>query len=57
VWRAYVTPADIMQWHAASDDWHTTASTVDLRPGGRFSSRMEAEDGAAGFDFRGNTRR
>lgn len=53
VWRAYTTPADIMQWNAASDDWHTTAATVDLRPGGRFSSRMEAKDGSFGFDFEG----
>jgi uncharacterized protein YndB with AHSA1/START domain len=53
VWSAYVTPADIVQWNAASDDWHTTASTVDLRPGGNFSSRMEAKDGSFGFDFEG----
>lgn len=53
VWSAYVTPADIVQWNAASDDWHTTSSTVDLRPGGNFSSRMEAKDGSFGFDFEG----
>ena len=53
VWRAYTTPADIEQWNAASDDWHTTAATVDLRPGGAFSSRMEAKDGSFGFDFAG----
>lgn len=53
VWDAYVTPADIMLWNAASDDWHTTKSTVDLREGGRFSSRMEAKDGSFGFDFEG----
>jgi uncharacterized protein YndB with AHSA1/START domain len=53
VWSAYVTPADIMQWNAASDDWHTTKSTVDLREGGEFSSRMEAKDGSFGFDFAG----
>lgn len=53
VWRAYTTPADIMAWNAASPDWHTTASTVDLRPGGAFSSRMEAKDGSFGFDFAG----
>jgi uncharacterized protein YndB with AHSA1/START domain len=52
-WRAYTTPADIMQWNAASDDWHTTAATVDLRVGGAFSSRMEAKDGSFGFDFAG----
>lgn len=53
VWRAYTTPDDIKQWNAASDDWQTTAATVDLRPGGAFSSRMEAKDGSMGFDFAG----
>ena len=53
VWRAWVTPADIMKWNVASDDWNTTAATVDLRPGGAFSSRMEAKDGSMGFDFAG----
>ncbi len=53
VWSAYTTPGDIMHWNAASDDWHTTRSTVDLRVGGRFSSRMEARDGSVGFDFEG----
>lgn len=53
VWRAYTTPEDIIQWNAASDDWHTTKATVDLREGGEFSSRMEAKDGSFGFDFAG----
>jgi uncharacterized protein YndB with AHSA1/START domain len=53
VWNAYTTPADIMQWNTASDDWHTTRSEVDLREGGAFSSRMEAKDGSFGFDFAG----
>ncbi|MBW7971966.1 SRPBCC family protein [Bradyrhizobium sp. BR 10289] len=53
VWRAYTTPADIVKWNAASDDWHTTKATVDLREGGAFSSRMEAKDGSMGFDFAG----
>lgn len=53
VWRAYTTPADIMQWNAAPDDWHTPSATVDLREGGRFCSRMEARDGSMGFDFEG----
>lgn len=53
VWRAYTTPEDIRCWNAASEDWYTTAATVDLRPGGKFSSRMEAKDGSFGFDFEG----
>src|SRR6266436_1342177 len=53
VWKAWTTPNDIKQWNAASDDWHTTAASVDLRVGGTFSSRMEAKDGSMGFDFAG----
>lgn len=53
VWQAWNNPDDIKQWNAASDDWHTTASTVDLRVGGAFSARMEAKDGSMGFDFAG----
>ena len=53
VWSAYTTPDDIKQWNTASDDWHTTTSTIDLRVGGAFSSRMEAKDGSFGFDFAG----
>jgi len=53
VWRAWNDPEDIKQWNAASDDWHTTKSVVDLREGGRFSSRMEARDGSEGFEFEG----
>jgi uncharacterized protein YndB with AHSA1/START domain len=53
VWARYTTPEDIIQSNAASDDWHTTAATVDLRAGGAFSSRMETKDGSMGFDFAG----
>lgn len=53
VWDAWNDPADIKQWNTAQDDWHTTHSTVDLREGGKFLSRMEAKDGSVGFDFEG----
>ena len=53
VWNAWTTPADIMKWNAASDDWHTPLAEVDLRVGGQFLSRMEAKDGSFGFDFSG----
>ena len=53
VWTAYVNPDDIVRWNHASDDWHSPGSRVDLREGGRFSTRMEARDGSAGFDFAG----
>jgi uncharacterized protein YndB with AHSA1/START domain len=53
VWAAWNNPEDIKQWNAASDDWHTTRSSVDLREGGTFSARMEAKDGSVGFEFEG----
>ena len=53
VWRAWNSPDDIRHWNTASEDWHTTKSSVDLRVGGAFSSRMEAKDGSMGFDFAG----
>jgi uncharacterized protein YndB with AHSA1/START domain len=53
VWDVWNNPGDIEQWNAAQDDWRTTASTVDLREGGRFLSRMEAKDGSEGFDIEG----
>ena len=53
VWKIWTSPEHITQWSTASDDWHTTKSENDLRPGGKFSSRMEAKDGSMGFDFEG----
>ncbi|GGE22278.1 hypothetical protein GCM10011390_47050 [Aureimonas endophytica] len=52
-WDAYTSPDRITQWNFASDDWQCPTASVDLREGGRFSSRMEAKDGSAGFDFSG----
>lgn len=53
VWNAYNDPEAVKRWNAASDDWHTTSSEIDLREGGRFKARMEAKDGSEGFDFEG----
>ncbi len=53
VWQCWTTPEHILKWNQASDDWHTTQAENDLRVGGSFSSRMEAKDGSAGFDFGG----
>jgi uncharacterized protein YndB with AHSA1/START domain len=53
VWDTWNNPADIEQWCTADPGWHTTGSTVDLREGGTFHSRMEAKDGSMGFDFDG----
>jgi uncharacterized protein YndB with AHSA1/START domain len=53
VWSYWTEPKHITQWNQASDDWQTTSAENDLRPGGSFSSRMEAKDGSFGFDFGG----
>jgi uncharacterized protein YndB with AHSA1/START domain len=52
-WRFFTDPSEIVRWNHASDDWHSPAAKNDLRPGGRFSYRMEARDGSIGFDFGG----
>jgi uncharacterized protein YndB with AHSA1/START domain len=57
VWDVWNSPAHIKQCNTAQDDWHTTRSSVDLREGGAFLSRMEAEDGSEGFDFEGTYNR
>lgn len=53
VWRVWTDPAHIVQWNAASADWHCPRAELDLRAGGRFCYRMEASDGSSGFDFEG----
>ncbi len=53
VWDCWTDPVHITGWNFASDDWHTTKAKNDLRPGGQFTSRMEARDGSMGFDFFG----
>lgn len=53
VWQAWVSPEAITQWNFANEDWTCPKAEVDLKQGGRFSSRMEAKDGLMGFDFSG----
>lgn len=53
VWNTWTDPQHIMQWCAASDDWHCPKASNDLRIGGRFSSTMAARDGSFSFDFEG----
>jgi len=53
VWELWTSPQHIVKWNHASDDWHTTTATNDLKVGGKFNSRMEAKDGSFGFDFWG----
>ena len=53
VWRHWTNPDAIKQWNNASVDWHTTHVENDLRLGEKFTYRMKAKDGSAGFDFSG----
>lgn len=53
IWEYFTNPEHIKKWNHASDDWHTTHATNNLKVGGEFSSRMEAKDGSFGFDFAG----
>jgi uncharacterized protein YndB with AHSA1/START domain len=53
VWESWTLPEHIVHWNFADDSWHAPAALNDLRVGGKFSYRMEAKDGSAGFDFSG----
>lgn len=50
-WQTFTRPEHITGWNFASDDWQCPGAENDLRPGGRYSARMEAKDGSFGFDF------
>jgi uncharacterized protein YndB with AHSA1/START domain len=54
VWEYWTKPEHITAWNNASDDWYTPRAENDLRPGGKFSFRMEARDGSMGFDYGGD---
>lgn len=53
-WEYWTKPEHITRWNSPSDEWHTPKAENDLKKGGRFTFRMEAKDGSAGFDFGGN---
>ena len=53
VWELYTLPKHIVQWNAASNDWHTARAENNLKVGGMLTYRMEAKDRTAGFDFVG----
>ncbi|MFD1954574.1 SRPBCC family protein [Paenibacillus thailandensis] len=53
VWSYWTEPEHITKWNQASEDWHAPKAENDLRPGGKFLTRMEAKDGSMGFDFAG----
>lgn len=53
VWKCWTDPEHIIQWNAASDDWHCPKASNDLRTGGMVTSTMAAQDGSISFDFEG----
>lgn len=44
VWRAWTNPDDLKQWFCPRP-WMTVECNIDLRPGGRFYTRMEGPNG------------
>lgn len=50
-WDYYTRPEHITKWNFADDSWHCPNAENDMRVGGRYRARMEANDGSAGFDF------
>ena len=53
VFRAYVTPEDVMGWFRGADGWTVPFAEADLREGGRFRTGMRSPDGAVEFAFEG----
>lgn len=52
-WKYWTLPEHITNWNVASIDWQCPQAVNDLRSGGVFNYRMEAEDHSTGFDFYG----
>lgn len=53
VWKHWNDTQSIQGWAFASDTWECPYAENDLRPGGRFLTRMSAKDGSATFDMTG----
>lgn len=53
VWECWTEPEHIVNWSAASDDWHAPRAENDLKVGGKFTTVMAAKDGSMSFDFGG----
>ena len=44
IWRAYTTPALLMQWFCPKP-WQVVDCELDLRPGGAFNTTMQSPEG------------
>lgn len=51
VWESWNTPAHIMQWSHASDDWTTPFAENDLQVGGKLRIGYGSPDGQHDFTF------
>jgi len=53
VWEAWTKPEHITKWAFADNSWEAPHAENDVRPGGKFLTRMQSKDGNQGFDFTG----
>lgn len=53
VYKAFLTPEDLVHWSHAGDGWVTPYARVDARPGGEFHIGYQSGDGVHQFDFAG----
>lgn len=54
VFDAFITPADLLQWHRASEDWTTPHAETDPQVGGKFNIGFGDPTGEHSFDFKGS---
>jgi uncharacterized protein YndB with AHSA1/START domain len=52
-WNVWTNTEDIVKWSTPSPEWGTKKASHELKDGGSFNYRMEANDGSMGFDFGG----
>ncbi len=53
VWNCWTDPKHIINWNAASPDWHCPRAENNLVENGRFKYTMASRDGKMSFDFNG----
>ena len=53
VFRAMITPEDIMQWYRAGEGWTTPHAIVDARVGGKLKIGFRDPDGKNSYEYEG----
>ncbi len=51
VFKALISPEDLVQWHHAGDGWKTPYAEVDAKVGGRIKIGYSSADGSQTFEF------